>query len=163
MKKVIFIFIILLILCLIFINYQKNKSYESTENKEMNETENVTSNTENILALDINIDGKDYVLNLENNQTTKELIKLLPLNITMQDFNQNEKFYNLPQSLPTDEYDVGKINKGDVMLYGANTLVIFYKDFDTSYQYTKIGVIENLDEDNFTNKNEVQVHIKVKE
>lgn len=81
----------------------------------------------------------------------------------MQDFNQNEKYYNLSSSLPTDEYNVGKIKKGDVMLYGADTLVIFYKDFDTSYQYTKIGLIENLDEDNFTNKNEVQVHIKVNE
>lgn len=167
MKKFIFIFIILLIfICLIFINYKNDKSSDKKENKIMSGTTDIaknTSNTENITALSINIDGKDYVLNLENNQTTKELIKLLPLNITMQDFNQNEKYYNLSSSLPTDEYDVGEINKGDVMLYGADTLVIFYKDFDTSYQYTKIGVIENLDEDNFTNKNEVQVHIKVKE
>jgi hypothetical protein len=32
------------------------------------------------------------------------------------------------------------------MLYGNNCLVIFYKSFDTSYQYTKIGHIENLDD-----------------
>lgn len=167
MKKFIFIFIILLIfICLIFINYKNDKSSDKKENKIMSGTTDIaknTANTENIQSLSINIDGKDYVLNVENNQTTKELIKLLPLNITMQDFNQNEKYYNLSSSLPTDEYNVGKIKKGDVMLYGADTLVIFYKDFDTSYQYTKIGVIENLDEDNFTNKNEVQVHIKVKE
>ena len=30
------------------------------------------------------------------------------------------------------------------MLYGSNCLVIFYKSFDTSYSYTKIGHIENL-------------------
>lgn len=30
------------------------------------------------------------------------------------------------------------------MLYGNNCLVVFYKSFDTSYSYTKIGHIDNL-------------------
>ena len=30
------------------------------------------------------------------------------------------------------------------MLYGNNCLVVFYKSFNTSYSYTKIGHIENL-------------------
>ncbi len=29
------------------------------------------------------------------------------------------------------------------MLYGSNTLGIFYESFTTSYSYTKIGTIDN--------------------
>ena len=31
------------------------------------------------------------------------------------------------------------------MLFGNNCLVIFYESFDTTYSYTKIGHIDNLD------------------
>ena len=32
------------------------------------------------------------------------------------------------------------------MLYGNNCLVVFYKSFETSYSYTKIGHIENFED-----------------
>ncbi|MDE6752433.1 MAG: hypothetical protein K2J59_06675 [Eubacterium sp.] len=45
--------------------------------------------------------------------------------------------------MPTDHLNIDNINSGDIMLYGNNCLVLFYKSFLTEYSYTKIGYIEN--------------------
>ena len=31
------------------------------------------------------------------------------------------------------------------MLYGSSTLVLFYQTFSTSYRYTKIGGVDNVE------------------
>ena len=69
---------------------------------------------------------------------------MLPHELNMEELNGNEKYVYLNTSLPTNPYNPKKINTGDVMLYGNNCLVIFYKSFETSYSYTKIGHIDNL-------------------
>ncbi len=94
----------------------------------------------------ISINNKKLEINLEENSTTAALRTLLPLNIAMDDLNDNEKYAYLDNSLPTDTYSPKHIEAGDVMLFGDNCLVIFYKSFDTSYSYTKIGHIENFPE-----------------
>jgi hypothetical protein len=93
----------------------------------------------------VTINDKVYVLNLENNKTVNEFIDLLPQDFTMNELNGNEKYVYIDNSLITSSYNPGHIEKGDVMLYGNNCIVIFYKSFDTSYSYSKIGHIDNLD------------------
>lgn len=90
------------------------------------------------------INNEEYIINLENNETVRELVGLLPLELDMNELNGNEKYAYLDNVLPTNPSSVKHINSGDVMLYGDNCIVIFYKSFDTSYSYTKIGHIENL-------------------
>lgn len=90
------------------------------------------------------IEEKEYTVNLEENETVKKFIDMLPLEINMEELNENEKYTYLNESLPVNSYNPKKINKGDVMLYGDNCLVIFYKSFETAYNYTKIGHIDNL-------------------
>ena len=92
------------------------------------------------------IDGKTYKLNLESNTTVDEFIKLLPKEYTMNELNGNEKYVYINESLSTVKYMPKRIEKGDVMLYGDNCIVIFYKSFDTNYSYTKIGHIDDLDD-----------------
>ena len=90
------------------------------------------------------IDDKEYKLNLYDNETVNSLVKLFPLEVTMKTLNENEVYVYLDEKLPTNSSNPKTINTGDVMLYGDNCLVIFYKTFNTSYSYTKIGHIDDL-------------------
>ena len=80
----------------------------------------------------------------KENETTKELLKQLPIEMEMQELNGNEKYYYLNQNLPTNASKVHTIKEGDIMLYGKNCLVFFYENFDTNYQYTPIGYVEEV-------------------
>ena len=97
-----------------------------------------------ISSMKILINNNQYVIKLENNDTVSKLVSLLPLELTMNELNGNEKYVYLEENLPTNSSNPKHINAGDVMLYGSNCLVIFYKSFDTSYSYTRIGHIDNL-------------------
>jgi hypothetical protein len=120
--------------------YELNKAEESTNTKnDLNDKEEVKMSN-----IKIFINDKEYEISLEDNETVKSLVKLLPLEITMNELNRNEKYVYLNTSLPTNSQKPKHINSGDVMLYGNDCLVVFYKSFDTSYSYTRIGHINNL-------------------
>ena len=130
--------------------------------KEENEIE-----SENNMSFNINIviDEKTYNAVLEENKTVESFINMLPQEYNMNELNGNEKYVYLGETLPTNSYNPKHIEKGDIMLYGNNCLVVFYKSFDTSYSYTKIGHIENLPDftdTNMTIKFEKQYNINSK-
>ncbi len=112
-------------------------------------------NMQNII---ITIKNKKYEAILYDNSTTKELIKKFPITITMSDLNGNEKYYNFSKSFSTSSENVANINKGDIMLFGDNCLVIFYKSFSTRYRYTKLGYIKNLEDlENSLGKGDIEI------
>lgn len=94
-------------------------------------------------TMHMKIGDKEYSVVLNVNNTTKALRELLPMTLTMSEFNGNEKYYHLRNSLPSRPEHVGQVQSGDVMLFGDDCLVVFYKDFKTTYSYTRIGHIEN--------------------
>lgn len=108
------------------------------------ENDNKSNMNEAISSMKIIIDENEYVLNLENNETAISFVDMLPQEFNMSELNGNEKYVYLNNDLPTNSYNPKHINAGDVMLFGNNCLVIFYKSFDTVYSYTKIGHIDNL-------------------
>lgn len=101
-----------------------------------------TANTDS-MKLSITIGSNVFAATLQNNATVAAFKTKLPMTVTMTGLNGNEKYYNLTGSLPTNASNPGTIQNGDLMLYGSNTLVLFYKTFSTAYSYTKIGAIDN--------------------
>lgn len=116
----------------------------STNNSEDSINSEPKTETTKMDKMFVTISDKKYEIKLENNSTVSALMQELPLEVSMSDLNNNEKYVDLDSSLPTNTYRPKHIEAGDVMLFGNNCLVVFYESFDTSYSYTKIGHIDNL-------------------
>lgn len=91
----------------------------------------------------ITIGPRSFTATLYHNATAAAFKALLPVTLEMSELNGNEKFVRLPASLPENASNPGTIQNGDLMLYGPNTLVLFYQSFPTSYSYTRIGRIDD--------------------
>ena len=115
------------------------------DNLPPNNTEEMTTdNAVKSNKVRIKIVAITFTATLLDNPTAKAFKALLPLTISMKELNNNEKFFDLPKSLPTNSSVPASIQSGDLMLYGSNTLVLFYKSFSTSYSYSKLGKIEDV-------------------
>ena len=94
-------------------------------------------------TMNIQIKGHSFTAKLEDNATALAFSSALPLHAHMQDLNHNEKYFYLSQPLPARAQSVRHIKAGDIMLFGTDCLVLFYKDFSTPYRYTPIAHIQN--------------------
>ena len=162
-KKILIVSIcIILFIIVVYIFFNFNNKENTNLNTMSNRNNNLNIQSESKESEDIMnanakiiIDNKEYKIKLENNKTAQEFIKLLPQEFKMTELNGNEKYTYLDTILPTDSYKPNHIETGDIMLFGDNCLVVFYKSFDTSYSYTKIGHI-----DNFPNLSNDDINIK---
>lgn len=100
------------------------------------------NNTSNKMKLTIG--DKVFNVTLSDNPTANAFKALLPMTITMNELNNNEKVYQLSTTLPTNSIPGGTIQAGDFMLYGNNALVLFYESFTTSYTYTRLGKVDDI-------------------
>jgi hypothetical protein len=91
----------------------------------------------------IRIGSSTFIAALEDNATATAFKAILPLTLNMVELNGNEKYSSLPASLPTNAANPETIHSGDLMVYGAQTFVLFYKKFSTSYSYTRLGRIND--------------------
>ena len=84
-----------------------------------------------------------FAMTLADTQAARAFAARLPLTLDMAELNGNEKHADLPQALPAEASRPGTIQNGDLMLYGSNTVVIFYETFRSSYSYTRLGRVDD--------------------
>jgi len=106
-------------------------------------TREATTEKTTAMTIEIKAGGKGFLATLEDNATAKAFVVQLPISAEMTELNGNEKHFRLASDLPTKDSDPGTIRAGDLMIYGRNTLVLFYKSFSTSYRYTRLGRVND--------------------
>jgi hypothetical protein len=84
-----------------------------------------------------------FAIILTDNAAAREWATQLPMTLDMSELNGNEKQARLPMVLPANANRPGTIRSGDLMLYGTDTLVVFYATFDSSYSYTRLGRVDD--------------------
>jgi len=109
-----------------------------------NGNSNVTITNPTGSKMKITIGSAVFTAILYDNPSVTAFKTRLPLTINMEDLNANEKFYYFSSNLPISAAVGGNIQVGDLMLYGNNCLVLFYKGFNTSYTYTRLGKIDDV-------------------
>lgn len=142
MKKFICLFMVLLLLTACQNSESENNSRNINDDHESTQT---SQKGNEHMKITMSVNEQEFVIALENNETTQALWQQLPLTMTMKDLNANEKYFYMNNHLPTDEKNIGHIEAGDVMLFGNNCLVVFYESFSTTYHYTRLGKIEDVD------------------
>ena len=91
----------------------------------------------------ITVNEKSFTAKMYDNEAATAFSEMLPLTINMSELNNNEKYYYLDEPLPKNAEHPHEIRAGDLMLYGENCVVLFYKTFTPSYSYTPLGYIED--------------------
>lgn len=106
-----------------------------------NSEENHESETSQTMRIEIG--NQTFTATLADNETAAAFLALLPMTVTMNELNGNEKYCNLASDLPTASYRPGTIRSGDIMLYGSDCVVLFYETFSSAYSYTRIGQVDD--------------------
>ncbi len=89
------------------------------------------------------IGDRRFNVTLADTEAARTFASQLPLTLDMAELNGNEKHADLSNALPTAPIRPGAIRSGDLLLYGSETVVLFYETFQSSYSYTPLGRVDN--------------------
>lgn len=110
-------------------------------NKVEDDQEQISKNRKIIMK----VNDESIEITLYDNAAANSLYQMLPLELTLEDYNQIEKIAYLPDELAIDSViDSFDPNVGDFALYAPwGNLSIFYKDFRESEGLISLGRIES--------------------
>jgi hypothetical protein len=97
------------------------------------------------MRIRLTYDGKTLEVALLDNATARDLLSLLPVTLTLEDYNGTEKIGYPPRKLSTAGAPAGvDPSVGDIAYYAPwGNLAIFYKDFGYSKGLIGLGRINS--------------------
>lgn len=84
-----------------------------------------------------------FAITLADTTSARAFAAAMPLSLDMAELNGNEKHADLVLPLPVSPSVPGTIRNGDLLLYGAKTVVVFYATLDSRYTYTRLGRVDD--------------------
>lgn len=93
--------------------------------------------------LRITIGSTVFTATLNDSEAAQAFLEMLPLTVNMSEMGGYEKYHWLPESLPGSASNPGTTYEGDLMIYSSSCLVLFYTTRSTSYNYIRLGRIDN--------------------
>ncbi|MFL5300329.1 MAG: cyclophilin-like fold protein [Anaeromyxobacteraceae bacterium] len=97
------------------------------------------------MKIRIQLEGHSVTATLEESQAAREFLSLLPLTLTLTDYNSTEKVADLPRKLSTKGAPAGvDPDIGDIAYYAPwGNLAIFYRDFGYSTALVRLGRLDS--------------------
>lgn len=97
------------------------------------------------MKIHIQLEGRSLTATLEESQAAREFLALLPLTLTLADYNATEKVADLPKKLSTKGAPPGvDPDVGDIAYYAPwGNLAIFYRDFGYSSGLVRLGRLDS--------------------
>ena len=100
--------------------------------------------TEQTMRIRITTTDQVFTAVLEDSETARDFASLLPIEVTLDDYNRTEKVADLPRRLSTaGAPDGADPVVGDIAYYAPwGNLAIFYRDFGYSRGLVRLGRLE---------------------
>lgn len=140
------------ILIIVFSHFTMGNLDDAAKNKDKNadtggknEPVKVDPPTEEAIeSIVLHIGNEKYVAFIENSDAAQEFAKQAPFGLDMKDENGKAKTYTGRDKFDHTKPEVtGRLQDGDLLLLGNDTIVLVYKDFDTEEEYTRLGWVQN--------------------
>lgn len=97
------------------------------------------------MRIRIQLEGRSVTATLDDSEAARDFLSLLPLTLTLSDYNSTEKVSDLPRKLSTKGAPAGvDPDIGDIAYYAPwGNLAIFYRDFGYSAGLVKLGRLDS--------------------
>ena len=97
------------------------------------------------MKIRIDVEGSRVTATLDDNETSRDFVSLLPLTLTLEDYSATEKISDLPKRLSTKGTPPGvDPSIGDIAYYAPwGNLALFYKDAGYARGLVKIGTLDS--------------------